>query len=148
VVALQGMIHFLLLQNRVGKTRLAKFYVPGDDAVRDEQKIEIHTLINSREARFTNFVEYRTLKLVYRRYAGLFFILGIDLGDNELEYLEFIHLLVEVLDIFFKDVCELDLVYNFHKVYLILDEMVVAGEIQEVSRTVIMERLAKLAITS
>ena len=33
------------------------------------------------------------------------------------------------------DVCELDLVFNFHKVYQILDEMVVGGEIMETSKT-------------
>ena len=142
------MIHFLLLQNRMGKTRLAKFYVPCDDVEREKQKLEVHAIINGREARHTNFVEYRNIKLVYRRYAGLFFCFGVDLADNELVYLEFIHLLVEVLDMFFKDVCELDLVFNFHKVYLIIDELILAGEIQEVSRPVILERLEKLEITN
>ncbi|EPY30997.1 hypothetical protein STCU_03706 [Strigomonas culicis] len=49
---------------------------------------------------------------------------------------------------FFKDVCELDLVFNFHKVYMIIDEMITGGELQEVSRPVILERLQKLDITS
>jgi hypothetical protein len=31
--------------------------------------------------------------------------------------LEFIHLFVEVLDQYFGSVCELDLVFNFYKVY-------------------------------
>ena len=135
------MIHFLLLQNRMGKTRLAKWYVPCDDVDKDKQKVEIHSLINTREARFTNFVEYRDVKLVYRRYAGLFFIFAVDRADNDLAILEFIHLLVDVLDLFFTDVCELDLVFNFHKVYMLLDEMIMAGEIQEVSRKVILDRL-------
>lgn len=142
------MIEFLLLQNRMGKTRLAKFYSPTDVATRERQKVEVHALINSRESRFTNFVEYRNIKLIYRRYAGLFFCFGVDMTDNELVYLEFIHLLVEVLDMFFRDVCELDLVFNFHKVFMILDEMVLGGEIQEVSRPVILERLKKLGLGS
>lgn len=135
------MIHFLLLQNRQGKTRLAKWYVPCDDADKDLQKIEIHALINSREARFTNFVDYRKIKVIYRRYAGLFFCFGVDRADNDLAVLEFIHLLVDVLDLFFTDVCELDLVFNFHKVYMVLDEMIMSGEMQEVSRKAILERL-------
>ena len=40
--------------------------------------------------------------------------------------------------------CELDLVFNFHKVYLILDEFVLAGELQETSKKVILERLQEL----
>ncbi len=33
---------------------------------------------------------------MFRRYAGLFFIFAIDVTDNELLYLESIHLFVEV----------------------------------------------------
>lgn len=71
--------------------------------------------------------------MVYRRYAGLFFCVCVDANDNELAYLEAIHLFVEVLgsvcfaanlylrltaklDTFFDNVCELDLVFNFYKV--------------------------------
>ena len=74
--------------------------------------------------------------MIYRRYAGLFFSICVDLTDNELVYLESIHLFVEILDHFFHNVCELDLVFNFHKVYLILDEFVLAGELQETSKRV------------
>ena len=74
---------------------------------------------------------------MYRRYAGLFFTLCVDADDNELSMLEFIHLFVEVLDQYFGSVCELDLVFNFYKVYQILDEMVVGGEITESSKVTI-----------
>ena len=47
--------------------------------------------------------------------------------DNELAYLESIHLFVEVLDHFFNNVCELDLVFNFHKVYMVIDEFILAA---------------------
>jgi AP-2 complex subunit sigma-1 len=57
-------------------------------------------------------VEFRNHKIVYRRYAGLYFCFCVDTNDNELAYLEAIHLFVEVLDAFFKNVCELDLVFN------------------------------------
>ncbi len=61
--------------------------------------------------------------------------------DNELQYLEAIHLLVEVLDTFFQNVCELDLVFNFYKVYSVLDEIFLAGEIEEISKKAILERI-------
>jgi AP-2 complex subunit sigma-1 len=57
--------------------------------------------------------------VVYRRYAGLFFCACVDANDNELAYLEAIHFFVEVLDQFFGNVCELDLVFNFYKVSVI-----------------------------
>jgi hypothetical protein len=56
------------------------------------------------------------MQIVYKRYASLYFVMGIDLGDNELITLELIHHYVEVLDRYFGNVCELDLIFNFHKV--------------------------------
>ena len=100
-------------------------------------QLECHKIVTQREAKFTNFVEWQTHKLVYRRYAGLFFTLCVDINDNELACLEAIHLFVEVvasvlslctavaecpkqvLDQYFGNVCELDLVFNFHKVMVL-----------------------------
>ncbi|KAK2974823.1 hypothetical protein RJ640_005607 [Escallonia rubra] len=120
-------IRFILLQNRQGKTRLAKYYIPLEES--EKHKVEY---------------EFRTHKVIYRRYAGLFFSLCVDITDNELAYLECIHLFVEILDHFFSNVCELDLVFNFHKVYLILDEFILAGELQETSKKAIIERMGEL----
>jgi hypothetical protein len=49
-------------------------------------------------------------------YASLYFVAGIARGDNELLTLEIIHQYVEVLDRYFGNVCELDIIFNFHKV--------------------------------
>jgi hypothetical protein len=62
--------------------------------------------------------QFRNGKLVYKRYAGLYFVLMIDPTDNELAALESIHLFVEILDLYFHSVCELDLIFNFWKVHL------------------------------
>ncbi len=56
--------------------------------------------------------------------------------DNELITLEIIHHFVEVLDKYFGNVCELDLIFNFHKAYFMLDELLMAGELQEPSKRV------------
>ncbi len=61
-------------------------------------------------------MEYDNYKIVYRRYAGLYFSVGINVSDNELLALETIHLFVELLDMYFSNVCELDIVFNFNKV--------------------------------
>lgn len=42
----------------------------------------------------------------------------VDKEDNELLGLEVIHHYVEMLDKYFGNVCELDIIFNFHKVTL------------------------------
>mmetsp|Transcript_22828 Transcript_22828/g.34260 ORF Transcript_22828/g.34260 Transcript_22828/m.34260 type:complete len:143 (-) Transcript_22828:144-572(-) len=127
------MIRFILLQNRQGKTRLSKWYVPFNANEKFKIETEIHRAVVSRDPRNTNFLEYRNYKIIYRRYAGMFFIFCVDMNDNELGTLELIHLFVEVLDGYFGNVCELDLVFHFDKVYRILDELLLAGEISDTS---------------
>lgn len=68
---------------------------------------------------------------------GLFFCICVDREDNELAYLEAVHLFVEILDEYFGNVCELDLVFNFYKVYSILDEVFLAGELMETSKMLV-----------
>lgn len=102
---------------------------------------EVHRLVTARDKKYTNFIEYNNYKLIYRRYAGLFFTIAVDLTDNELSYLETIHLFVELLDSYFSNVCELDIVFNFNKVYSILDEYMLTGEIEETSKREILDRV-------
>ena len=40
--------------------------------------------------------QFRNFKIVYRRYAGLYFCFCVDVHDNNLYYLEAIHNFVEV----------------------------------------------------
>ncbi|KAL7753105.1 AP-2 complex subunit sigma [Sorochytrium milnesiophthora] len=139
------MIRFILVQNRQGKTRLSKWYVPYDDQEKLQIKADTHKLIAPRDQKSqSNFIEFQSYKLVYRRYAGLFFCACVDVHDNELAYLEAIHLFVEVLDAFFGNVCELDLVFNFWKVYAVLDEIFLSGEIEETSKAITLARLEAL----
>ncbi|KAF8745934.1 hypothetical protein AX14_004238 [Amanita brunnescens Koide BX004] len=95
---------------------------------------DVTQLVLARRTRMCNFLEYKDTKVVYRRYASLFFVCGIGSGDNELITLEIIHRYVEVLDRYFGNVCELDLIFNFQKAYAILDELIIAGELQESSK--------------
>uniref|UniRef100_A0A7N0VK73 Adaptor AP-1 19 kDa protein n=1 Tax=Kalanchoe fedtschenkoi TaxID=63787 RepID=A0A7N0VK73_KALFE len=95
---------------------------------------ELSGVILHRGPKLCNFVEWRGFKVVYKRYASLYFCMCVDQDDNELEVLEIIHYYVEILDRYFGSVCELDLIFNFHKAYYILDEILIAGELQESSK--------------
>lgn len=47
---------------------------------------------------FSVFSQFRNFKIIYRRYAGLYFCICVDVTDNNLAYLEGIHNFVEVTD--------------------------------------------------
>jgi hypothetical protein len=137
-------VKFVILQNKQGRTRLSKWYIN----INEEEKIkiqnEVYRTIILRDIKESNIIEYKNYKIVYKKYASLYFMFGIDTDDNELASLELIHLFVETLDKYFGSVCELDVVYNFYKVYSVLDELLVGGEIVETSKTNILKKLREI----
>ncbi|KAI3915318.1 hypothetical protein MKX01_035577 [Papaver californicum] len=133
-------IRFILLVNKQGQTRLAQYF-------------EYLTLDQTRIFEGEIVRKCLTLhKVVYRRYASLFFLVGVDDDEvyishsfffsitlillfNELAILEFIHLLVETMDRHFGNVCELDIMFHLEKVHFMLEEMVMNGYIVETSKS-------------
>lgn len=78
---------------------------------------------------------------MYRRYASLYFIVGVPVHTNELLALEEIHLFVEALDGYFNSVCELDLVFSLHKSLSILFETFVGGMLAESNKREILKNI-------
>ncbi|UYV71361.1 AP1S3 [Cordylochernes scorpioides] len=128
-------IQFILLFNRQGSLRLQRWYQANSDKERKRIIRDVTMTVLLRNSKTSsNFVEWRDLTLVYRRYASLYFCCAVEKNDNELITLEIIHRYVEHLDKFFGNVCELDVIFNFEKAYYILDEFVIAGEVVETSK--------------
>lgn len=128
-------LKFVLLVNKQGQTRLAKY---SDQSMSVEERRvlegEIVRKCLARAEKQCSFVEHRNYKIIYRRYASLFFLVGIDNDENELAILEFIHCLVETLDRYFSNVCELDLMFNLEMAHFIVDEMLMNGCIVETNK--------------
>mmetsp|Transcript_62441 Transcript_62441/g.167490 ORF Transcript_62441/g.167490 Transcript_62441/m.167490 type:complete len:102 (+) Transcript_62441:175-480(+) len=91
-----------------------------------------------------SFLEYKGDKIIYRRYASLFFILGVDDEENEIGILEFIHCLVETMDRYFENVCELDIMTQLEKAHMIVDDMVINGCVVETNKNNILASIAIL----
>lgn len=128
------MWKYIFLFSRQGKVRLQQWY--NSFTGKEKKKIirDLLTVILARKPKMCSFLEYKDTKVVYKRYASLYFVVGIEEGDNELITLEVIHRFVELLDKYFGNVCELDIIFNFEKAYFILDELMIGGEIQETSK--------------
>lgn len=136
-------IKYLILASRQGKIRLMKWYAPYTPKEKNKIVKELPPLILSRKAKMCNIIEYSDDKVVYRRYASLYFICGITPEvDNELLTLEVIHRYVETMDSYFGNVCELDIIFNFSKAYDILDEMLMCdGSITESSKRDVLQHI-------
>jgi len=58
-------------------------------------------------------------------------------------YLEFIHNLVETMDKYFENVCELDIMFNLEKAHYIINEMIMCGYIIETNKALILSKFPK-----
>eukprot|EP01013_Petalomonas_cantuscygni_P016792 TRINITY_DN33850_c0_g1_i1.p2 TRINITY_DN33850_c0_g1~~TRINITY_DN33850_c0_g1_i1.p2 ORF type:complete len:166 (+),score=24.49 TRINITY_DN33850_c0_g1_i1:65-499(+) len=132
-------IKFVLLVNKQGQTRLARYTDFMSVAERNALEGEIIRKCLQRKESECSFIEHLQYKLIYRRYASLFFIVGVDGHENELSILELIHALVETYDRYFVEVCELDVMYQLDKAHFILEEMVLNGYIVETNKALILQ---------
>ncbi|XP_024967578.1 AP-4 complex subunit sigma isoform X1 [Cynara cardunculus var. scolymus] len=71
-------IRFVLMVNKQGQTRLAQYYEYLTLEERRALEGEIVRKCLARNEQQCSFVEHRTYKIVYRRYASLFFLVGVD----------------------------------------------------------------------
>ncbi len=90
------MIHFVLLISRQGKVRLTKWYSPYNAKDKARAVREVSATVLARQQKQCNFLEYKDKKIIYKRYASLYFLACVDEEDNELIVLETIHHFVEV----------------------------------------------------
>ncbi|KAJ7953002.1 AP complex subunit sigma [Quillaja saponaria] len=150
------MIQAVLVMNTQGKPRLAKFY--DFQPVEKQQELirSVFSVICSRAENVSDFVDTESIfgqdtRLVYKHFATLYFAVVFDSSENELAMLDLIQVFVETLDKCFKNVCELDVVFNYSKIHTVLDEIVFGGQVLEVSSTEVMkaiEEISKLETTS
>ena len=151
----------LKYRNKQGQTRLSSYYEWLPMVERTAIESEIIRKCLSRSELQCSFVEYRGYKVIYRRYASLFFIVGtkadydvrnnmkslasgtvvkkdksyIENHENELGLLEFIHSLVETMDRWAGSICELDIMYQLEQVHFLLDEMVMNGYVVDTNKS-------------
>ncbi|RLN61327.1 hypothetical protein BBJ28_00005321 [Nothophytophthora sp. Chile5] len=136
------MIKFVLMVNKQGQTRLAQYYDFLSIQERVALEAEIIRKCLGRNETQCSFVEYRGYKVIYRRYASLFFIVGVKDDDsevrtdrvealyctkcaeltNELGILEFIHALVETMDKYFESVVRFDVATRSYGAWDTVDE--------------------------
>jgi len=131
-----------MLFSRQGKLRLQKWFESLPEKNKKKISRELISNILARKPKMSSFLELKEYKIVYKRYASLYFCMGVDQSDNELVTIEVIHRYVELLDKYFGSVCELDIIFNYEKALFMLDELLLGGEIQETSKKNVLKAIA------
>ncbi len=96
------MIHCFFLISRHGRSRLTKWY--SENLTQNEKQrilkevffsmIKVNQLVITRNPKMCNFLDYKDYKIVYKRYASLYFITIVDKDHNELIVLELMQMFV------------------------------------------------------
>jgi AP-1 complex subunit sigma 1/2 len=102
--------------SRQGKIRLSEFFSSFTDSEKRRIIRDVASDVLPRQAKMCNIIEKGEFKFVYRRYASLYFCVGVPLHVNELLVLEEIHLFVEALDGYFNSGELLFFVLTFFKI--------------------------------
>lgn len=120
-------INFLLIVNKQGLVRVAKYFKWYNSEEKMSMEGELsrrclsrnpghcsffHHMVGKKLGPLTNNKDY---KVVFRKYASLYFILSVDPEENELSILEIIHLMVETLTEYFDGVSELDMLFKLDR---------------------------------
>ena len=75
------MIHFILMVNKQGQTRLAQYFFDISMKERITLEGELVRKCLSRGSGKSSFLEHEGYKIIYRRYASLYFIVGVDADE-------------------------------------------------------------------
>uniref|UniRef100_A0A7S0DXX4 AP complex subunit sigma n=1 Tax=Phaeocystis antarctica TaxID=33657 RepID=A0A7S0DXX4_9EUKA len=145
------MILAISIINNFGKCRFIKLY--REHMAEQQQQIvvkELFSTLNTRPDGVCNFIDAskwfgKGARIVYRQYATLYFIFAIDASESELGILDLIQVMVEALDRNFKNVCELDIIFNVEQVHWVVDEMVVGGMVAETNMNDILDAVESQA---
>lgn len=150
------MIKAVIVMNTQGKPRLTKFYDFQPPEKQQELIRTLYSVLCNRPENVSNFVDVDSIfgpnsRLVYKHYATLYFVFVYDHAENELAMLDLIQVFVETLDKCFKNVCELDIVFNYGKLHTILDEIIFGGQVIETNSAEVIravEEISKLEAAS
>ncbi|KAK9464631.1 clathrin adaptor complex small chain-domain-containing protein [Lipomyces arxii] len=137
------MINAVMIFNNFGVPRLTKFYTPIDLQTQQVLLSQLFQLLSTRPSTQCNFLtpppllssELDDIRVIYRHYATLYFVFVVDEQESELGILDLIQVFVESLDRCFDNVCELDLVFGWDVLHVVLNEIVQGGMVVETNIT-------------
>ncbi|MPC14217.1 AP-4 complex subunit sigma-1 [Portunus trituberculatus] len=114
------MMHYLLI-SKDGSVQFSHYFTHSSPSSRPTTEARCH------------FLEDGPHTLVFRWFGPCMFVVAADHSENELMIYEFLSLYVNALHKYFGKFSEKHILLNIERLHMVLEEMVVAGELLEPS---------------
>ena len=137
------MIECLMIIRKTGILRFIKIFSENESSLNKETLLEstINYIRSSNDTQIIYDFPYNNSnkKLVYRIFGGIYIVMIVDDLENELAILDFINVIMKALDEVFGGICELHIILNPEKIYLLIDEAICGGMVIETNKNEIIK---------
>ncbi|KAJ9086549.1 hypothetical protein DSO57_1002677 [Entomophthora muscae] len=101
------MVRFLALVNTKGLIRFVRIFnpIPSDETEFEQWLVKtIKMCLSNDRSKAPIITVGSEPAIVYKRFASLYFIAGVEENESEFEVLELLDHIIEILDLYFEDV--------------------------------------------
>ena len=137
------MIECLMIISKTGILRFIKIFSENESSLNKETLLEstINYIRSSNDTQIIYDFPYNNSnkKLIYRIFGGIYIVMIVDDLENELAILDFINVIMKALDEVFGGICELHIILNPEKIYLLIDEAICGGMVIETNKNEIIK---------
>ncbi|KAG0721857.1 AP-4 complex subunit sigma [Chionoecetes opilio] len=126
------MMHYLLIAKE-GSVQFSHYFTHTTPAQRPATEARVIARCSAAHKEACHFLEDGTHTLVFRWFGPCMFVVAADLAENELMVYEFLSLYVSALHKYFGKFSEKHILLNLERLHMVLEEMVVGGELLEPS---------------
>ena len=137
------MIECLMIISKTGILRFIKIFSENESSLNKETLLEstINYIRSSNDTQIIYDFPYNNSNktLVYRIFGGIYIVMIVDDLENELAIIDFINVIMKALDEVFGGICELHIILNPEKIYLLIDEAICGGMVIETNKNEIIK---------
>ncbi|XP_042216604.1 AP-4 complex subunit sigma-1-like [Homarus americanus] len=129
------VMHYLLIASKDGNVQFSHYFthITSGSRTTTEARAIAKCLGAEKDAALCHFLGDGDHTLVFRWFGPCLFIVAADHAENELMVYEFINLYVNALHRYFGKFSERHVLFNIDRLHMVLEEMVVGGELVESS---------------
>ena len=127
------MIYSVMIISKNGVLRFIKCYCAEDVNVKSISSSVFNTINESKDTLIIYDFPFndKTTKICYRTFGSIYIAMIVDDMENERAILDYINVLMRAMNEVFTGVCEMHVIMNPEKVYLLFDEAISAGMVIE-----------------